>query len=85
MKIYIRENRGQLSEMNEKKGKRRKIALSLVYYYGKDHKREYENLKLFYYDKPKTNLEKEHNSETKKLVDTIVAKKILDAYNTPHI
>ena len=36
------------------------------------------------YDKPKTNLEKDHNKETIKLAETIRAKKIIDSQTTAH-
>jgi RHS repeat-associated protein len=84
MRIYLRKNRGQLSQENEKKGKGRKNSLYLVYDYGKDHKREYEFLKLYLFDKPKNNLEKEHNKETSQLAETIKAQKILDAQSSAH-
>ena len=84
MRIYLRKNRGQLSQQNERKGKTRKISLYLVYDYGKDHKREYEFLKLYLFDKPKTNIEKDHNKETFQLAEAIKAQKTLDAQSTAH-
>lgn len=84
MRIYLRKSFGRLSPENAKKGKSRKISLYLVYDYGKDQKRDYEFLKLHLYDKPKTNIEREHNKETLQLAETIKAKKILDAQSSAH-
>lgn len=84
MRIYLRINKGQLSPENEKKGKTRKNSLYLEYHPGNGKKRRFEFLKLYIHDKPKTNLEKEHNKETMKLAESIRAKKILDAQSSAH-
>lgn len=84
MNVYLRKKKGQISAENEKKGKCRKSSLYLVYHHGTDKKREYEYLKLYVYEKPKTNLEKEHNKETMLLAETIRAQKVLDAQATSH-
>jgi len=84
MRIYLRQSRGRLSLGNAKKGKSRKISLYLVYDYGKEHKRQYEFLKLHLYEKPKNNIEKEHNKETLQLAEAIKAKKTLEAQSTAH-
>ena len=84
MRIYLRQNRGRLSSENAKKGKSRKISLYLVYDYGKGQKRDYEFLKLHLFEKPKNNIEKEHNKETLQLAEAIKAKQILNAQSTAH-
>jgi len=84
MRIYLRQSRGRLSPENAKKGKSRKISLYLVFDYGKDQKRQYEFLKLHLYEKPKTNIEREHNKETMQLAEAIKAKKILHAQSSSH-
>jgi integrase len=58
--------------------------LYLVFDYGKDQKRDYEFLKLHLYEKPKNNIEKEHNKETLQLAEAIKAKRILDVQSTSH-
>jgi len=84
MKIYLLKRKGRLSDENAKKGKFRKISLYFCYHYGPGQKREYEFLDLFLYEKPKTNLEKDHNKETLQLANTIRAKKIIDSQSTSH-
>ncbi|MBN8672825.1 MAG: site-specific integrase [Chitinophagales bacterium] len=84
MRIYLRKRIGQISQKNEKNGKSRKNSLYLLHVPGKGEKRQYEFLKLFVYDKPKNNLEKEHNKETLKLAEAIKAQKILDMQSTAH-
>lgn len=84
MQVYLRKKRGELSLENEKRGKGRKYSLYLVYHYGPDQKRDYEFLKLYLYEKPKTILEKEHNMETMQLAETIRAQKVLDGQATAH-
>jgi integrase len=84
MKIYLLKRKGVLSEENQKKGKGRKISLYLMYNFGPDQKREYEFLDLFLYEKPKTNLERDHNKETLQLAETIKAKKLLEVQTTSH-
>ena len=82
MRIYLRQRRGQLSEENQRKGKARKNSLYLLYVDGE--KRTNEFLKLYLYDKPKTNIEKEHNKETMLLAEAIRAQKVLDAQSLAH-
>lgn len=84
MRIYLRVNKGKLSPENEKRGKLRKNSLFLDYHPGNGQKRRFEFLKLYIYDKPRTNLEKEHNKETMKLAESIRAKRILDAQSFAH-
>jgi hypothetical protein len=84
MKIYLLKRKGQISAENQKKGKCKKVSLYLVYHYGSQQKREYDFLDLFLYDKPKTNLEKDHNKETLKLAETIKAQKVIDQQTTSH-
>lgn len=82
MRIYLRTRIGQISSENQKKGKIRKNSLYLLYVDGK--KRNYEFLKLYVYDKPKTNIEKEHNKETMQLAEAIKAQKILEVQSQAH-
>lgn len=82
MQIYLRTRIGQISIENQKKGKSRKNSLYLLYVDGS--KRSYEFLKLHVYDKPKNNIEKEHNKETLKLAEAIKAQKILDNQSMAH-
>jgi hypothetical protein len=84
MRVYLRISKGKISSENQKKGKIQKNSLYLEWHLGKGQKREYDFLKLYLYDKPKTNLEKEHNKETLRLAETIRAKKILDLQSTSH-
>jgi integrase len=56
--------------------------LYLLYVDGK--KRNYEFLKLYVFDKPKTNIQKEHNKQTLHLAEAIKAQKILDAQSMAH-
>jgi integrase len=82
MKIYLRIRKGQISPENEGKGRIRKNSLYLLYVDGK--KRSYEFLKLYVFDKPKTNIQKEHNKQTLLLAEAIKAQKILDAQSMAH-
>ena len=82
MRIYLRKRIGQISPENEKKGKSRKNSLYLLYVDGK--RRDYEFLKLYVFDKPKTNIEKEHNKETMQLAEAIKAQKVLDTQSMAH-
>jgi integrase len=82
MRIYLRKRIGQVSPENEKKGKSRKNSLYLLYVDGK--RRSYEFLKLYVFDKPKTNIEKEHNKETMQLAEAIKAQKVLDVQSMAH-
>lgn len=84
MKIYLLKRRGQLSKESELKGRIRKISLYLMYNLGPNQKREYEFLDLFLYDKPKNQIEKDHNKETLQLAETIKAQKIIEAQSTAH-
>lgn len=84
MKIYLLKRKSTLSEETEKKGRARKTTLFFAYYYGANQLREYENLNLFLYEKPKTQLEKDHNKETLALAEAIKAKKILVAQSSQH-
>ena len=84
MKIYLRIRKGKLSEENLKKGKVRQNSLYLMYNDSKNKKRWYEFLKLFVYDKAKTEQQRLHNKETMKLAETIYAQKVLDIQSTQH-
>ena len=84
MKIYLLKRKGQLSKVNIEKGRCRKVSLYLMYHFGPNQKREYEWLDLFLYEKPKTQIEKDHNKQTWQLAETIKAKKMVDAQTTAH-
>lgn len=67
--------------LKQRKLKSGKISLSIEYYKGSEvspegkrrHIREYENLKLFLYDKPKDASEKKKNKENQALAEKILA------------
>ena len=69
--------------LRKRKLKDGKTSLFLEFYkgYSKDeegrikHNREFENLSLFIYDKPKTPIEKQHNKDTLNLAEKIRTKK----------
>ncbi len=84
MKIYLLRRKSQLSQESEKKGRVRKTSLFLAYYSGSSRSREYEFLNLSLYEKPKNQLEKDHNKETLALAEAIKAKKILEAQSSQH-
>jgi len=84
MKIYLLKRKGQLSKENIEKGRCRKVSLYLMYHFGPNQKRDYEWLDLFLYDKPKTQIEKDHNKQTWQLAETIKARKMVDSQTTAH-
>lgn len=84
MRIYLLKRKSKLSEVSEKNGRVRKITLFLAYYYGAEHPREYESLNLFLYEKPKNQLQRDHNKETLGLAEAIKAKKVLAAQSSQH-
>ncbi len=84
MKIYLLKRRGKLSKENEQKGRVRKTSLYFMYHFGPNQKREYEFLDLFLFDKPKNQIEKDHNKQTLQLAETLKAKKIIEAQTTAH-
>ena len=84
MKIYLLKRKGQLSKENHEKGRSIKISLYLLYHFGPGQKREYEWLDLFLYDKPKNQIQKDHNKQTWQLAETIKAKKMVDDQTTAH-
>ena len=53
-----------------------RVRLSLDIYHG--GKSRFENLSLFLYKKPKTQLDREHNKKTVALAESIKAKRILE-------
>ena len=55
-----------------------------MYHFGPGQKREYEWLDLFLYDKPKNQIQKDHNKHTWQLAETIKAKKMVDDQTTAH-
>lgn len=84
MKIYLLKRKGQLSKENHEKGRSIKISLYLLYHFGPGQKREYEWLDLFLYDKPKNQIQKDHNKITWQLAETIKAKKMVEDQTTAH-
>ena len=84
MKIYLLRRKGKLSEESLKNGRVLMVSLYLMYNFGPNQRREYEFLNLALYDKPKNNLERDHNKETLQLAETIKAKRLLDVQATSH-
>src|ERR1035437_8452265 len=84
MKIYLLKRKRQLSKENHEKGKSIKISFYFMYHFGPGQKREYEWLDLFLYDKPKNQIQKDHNKITWQLAETIKAKKMVDDQTTAH-
>ncbi|MGN6194979.1 MAG: tyrosine-type recombinase/integrase [Ginsengibacter sp.] len=84
MKIYLLKRKGKLSKENLEKGRSVKVSLYLMYHFGPNQKREYEWLDLFLYDKPKNQIQKDHNKQTWQLAETIKAKKMLDDQTSAH-
>lgn len=84
MKIYLLKRRGQLSKESELKGRSRKISLYFAYHFGPNQKRECEWLDLQLFDKPKNQIEKDHNKQTLQLTENIRAKRMLDEQSTSH-
>ncbi len=84
MKIYLMKRKGQQSKSNAEKGKPRMNSLYLMYHDGNKKTRDYEFLKLYLFDKPKNELEKNHNKETISLAEAIKSQRILDIQNRRH-
>jgi integrase len=84
MKIYLLKRKGRLSKENLEKGRPVKVSLYLMYHFGPNQKREYEWLDLFLYDKPKNQIQKDHNKQTWQLAETIKAKKMLEDQTSAH-
>lgn len=76
--------KGQQSKSNAEKGKPRMNSLYLMYHDGNKKTRDYEFLKLYLFDKPKNELEKNHNKETMSLAEAIKAQRTLDIQNRRH-
>lgn len=81
MKIHLRKRSSHLSEDGAAKGKKKMFSLYLAYQAPRQ-KTRYEWLKLYLYENPRTNLEKEHNKETMMLAESIRAKRMLDIQST---
>ncbi|MBV7533044.1 site-specific integrase [Chitinophaga sp. sic0106] len=81
MKIYLLKRKSTIPEGSNKV---RKTSLYLAYHYGTNQPREYEFLNLYLYEKPRTQIEKDHNKETAKLAELIRSKKILLAQSSQH-
>ncbi|MCT4001755.1 site-specific integrase [Elizabethkingia anophelis] len=84
MKIYLRVRKGQLSKINQKKGKVRMNSLYLLFYDNENRRRWTEFLKLYVYDKPQSFIEKNHNKETNLLAESIRSQKILEFQSRQH-
>jgi integrase len=84
MKIYLLKRKAKLSKESIEIGKVKKTSLYLMYHFASDVKREYEWLNLYLYEKPKNQIEKDHNKQTLQLAETIKSKRILDAQSTSH-
>jgi integrase len=81
MRIHLRKRGSKLSGDSSVKGKKKMSSLYLTYQMPRQ-KTKYEWLKLYLFENPKTNLEKEHNKETLKLAESIRAKRLLDVQTT---
>lgn len=84
MKIYLLKRKGKVSKENQEKGRQVKVSLYLMYHFGPNQKREYEWLDLFLYDKPKNQIQKDHNKQTWQLAETIKAKKMVEEQTSAH-
>lgn len=84
MQIYLLKRKGKLSKQKQEAGKQAKISLYLVTYLGKNTKREYEFLGLSIFEKPKTQLQKDHNKETMQLAESIRAKRLLEIQSSQY-
>lgn len=78
------QRKGQTSKKSLEKGKPQMNSLFLTYHDVEVKKREYEFLKLYVFDKPKNEIEKEHNKETMLLAEAIRAQKVLDYQSKKH-
>ncbi len=81
MRIHLRKLTSKLSGDSTTKGMKKKSSLYLAYQAPRQ-KTRYEWLKLYVFENPKTNLEKEHNKETMQLAESIRAKRMLDFQTT---
>jgi integrase len=81
MRIHLRKRKSKLSEAKIAKGQKQMTSLYLAFQ-APGKKVRYQWLKLYLYESPKTNLEKEHNKETMKLAESIKAKRTLDFQTT---
>jgi integrase len=81
MKIHLRKRTSKLSGNSITKVKKKMSSLYLTYRAPRQKER-YEWLRLYLYENPKTNLEKEHNKETMALAEAIRAKRMLDFQTT---
>ena len=84
MKIYLLKRKSNLSKESLESGRVKKISLYLAIHPGKNQKRQYEFLNLHLFEKPKNQIERDHNKQTFQLAETIHAKRVLDAQSTAH-
>lgn len=81
MRIHLRKRSGSISKKKLAKGRKKMVSLYLAYQAPKQ-KTKYEWLKLYVFETPYTNLEKEHNKETIQLAEAIRAKRLLSLQST---
>ena len=83
MRIHLRQRKGQISKEKILSGKKKMNSLYLAFQTA-GHKTKYEWLKLYVFETPKTNLEKDHNKETMLLAESVRAKRVLDFQSVPN-
>jgi integrase len=81
MRIHLRKRASKLSGDSTPKGTKKMSSLYLAFQTPRQ-KTRYEWLKLYVFETPKTNLEKEHNKETMQLAESVRAKRMLDFQTT---
>jgi integrase len=84
MRIYLLKRKSKLSKESEAQGKSKKISLYLMYHFPGQKKREYEWLNLYLFEKPKNQIERDHNKSTQFLAETIKAKRVVDSQTSEH-
>lgn len=84
MTVHLRLRKGKLSKQKSENGKLRKDSLFLMFNDSTNKKRHYEFLKLYVYDKPKTESDKLHNKETMKLAEAIKSQRVLEIQSSQH-
>jgi integrase len=77
MRIHLRKRSSKLSGESTSKAKKKMSSLYLAYQAPRKKVR-YEWLKLYVFENPRSNSEKEHNKETLLLADAIRAKRMLE-------
>ena len=77
-------NRGTTIHLKTKKLKSGKLSYYLQFYYPLTGKRLKEYLGLYLYPKPKSEFDRKHNQETKRLAESIHAKRLLEIQHNNH-